>query len=224
MRTSTQIGEMGLSKNFSADWAREKKVSLSSKIVDTMHPSPLRDRITKTIYNLNVVRHRLEDSSLKMEQKHKTLFSKCVRAQENKDNQTSIMYANECAQVKKIAQMVVTSHLALEQVILRLETVQDFGDVAAAVMPAVAIIRIVKDRLSGVVPAVSMNLGAISQTLDGLVLEVGEATGQNWNAMVSGEDADKVLAEAATIAEQKVREGFPELPSTSTSEKGVDQL
>jgi len=210
-----------LSKNFSADWARENKVSLSSKIVDTMHPSPLRDRLTKTIYSLSMVRRRLEDSHLRMEQKHKTLFGKCVRAQENKDGQTSVMYANECAQVKKIAQTIVTSQLALDQVVLRLETVQDFGDIAAAIMPAAAVIRTVKDRLSGVIPKVSMILGTIGQTLDSLVLEAGEATGQSWNVMVSGEEADKVLAEAATVAEQKVREGFPELPSTSPASRAL---
>ena len=211
-----------MSKDFATDWSREKKVPISSKIVDTMHPAPLRDRITKTIYSLNMVRHKLEGSRLRIEQKHKTLFSKCVRAQENKDAQTSVMYANECAQVKKIAQTIVTSQLALEQVVLRLDTVKDFGDVAVELMPAASIIRTVKDRLSGVIPEVSRSLGTISQTLDSLVLEVGEATGQSWNAMVSGEDADKVLAEASVIAEQKVREGFPELPTTSTAEKGVN--
>ena len=131
------------------------------------------------------------------------------------------MYANECSQVKKIAQTIVTSQLALEQVVLRLETIEDFGDVAAEVMPAAAVIRSVKGRLAGLIPRVSMNLGSISQTLDGLVLEVGEATGQSWNIMSSGEDSEKVLAEAAMIAEQKVRDGFPDLPATSTTAKGL---
>ena len=210
-----------MSKDFSTNWAKENKVSISNKIVDTMHPSPLRDRITKTIYGLNMVRHKLEDSHQRIETKHKTLFNKCVRAQQNKESQTAVMYANECAQVKKIAQTIVTSELALEQVILRLETVQDFGDVAAEVMPAAAIIRTVQSSLSGVIPEVSMSLGTMSQTLDSLVLEAGEATGQTWGVMSSGEDAEKVLAEAATIAEQKVREGFPELPSSAV-ERGAN--
>jgi len=207
-----------LSKNFSTDWSREKRVSMSGKIANTMHPSPLRDKITKTIYGINMVQHKLEASNQRMEQKHKTLFNKCVLAQQNKDAQTSIMYANECAQVKKIAQTMVTSQLALEQVSLRLETVQDFGDVAAEVMPAMKIMGIVQNRLSGIVPEVSRSLGTMTQTLDSLVLEAGEATGQNWNVMSGGEDAEKVLAEAAIIAEKKVREGFPELPTTSTEE------
>ena len=209
--------------DFAKSWARDNRVPISRKIVDTMSQEPLKDRITQTIFRLNMVRRKLEDSRLRIEQKHKTLFSKCVKSQEAKDPHTAVMYANECSQVRKIAQSIITSQLALEQVVLRLETVQDFGDVAAEIMPAASVIRAVKGRLAGVIPEVSMQLGMIGQTLDSLVLEVGEATGQSWNVMVAGEDADKVLAEATTIAEQKVREGFPELPRTPAAEEGVNQ-
>lgn len=213
-----------MSKDFMSSWTKDTKVSTSKRIVDTMHPAPLRDKLVQTVYGLNMVSRKLEDSKLRIEQKHKTLFSKCIKAQEAKDTQTAVMYANECSQVKKIAQTIVTSQLALEQVVLRLETIEDFGDVAAEVMPAAAVIRSVKGRLAGLIPEVSMNLGSISQTLDGLVLEVGEATGQSWNIMSSGEDSEKVLAEAAMVAEQKVRDGFPDLPATSTTVKGANQL
>ena len=54
------------------------------------------------------------------------------------------------------------------------------------------------------------------------MLEVGETMGQSWIATVSGEEADKVLAEAAMIAEQKCREGFPERPTPTAIEKGVN--
>ena len=211
-----------MSNRFVSDWAKENKPSASSTIAETLHPVPLKDRITTTVYRLNMVQRKLEDSRMRMDQKYKTLFNKCVKAQEGKDSATAIMYANECGQVRKMLQTLVTSQLAIEQVVLRLETVKDFGDVAAEIIPAAAVVRSVKGRLAGVIPEVSMQLGMIGQTLDSLVLEVGEATGTSWSTMASGEDAEKILMEASTIAEQRVREGFPELPSTSTAEKGVN--
>jgi len=211
-----------LSKDFAISWARETRVPVSKRIVETMRTMPLKDRIAKTIFRLNMVRHKLEDSRLRIEQKHKGLFNKCIKAQETKNTQTAVMYANECSQVRKIAQTIVSSQLALDQVVLRLETIKDFGDVAAEIMPIASIIRAVKDRLAGIIPAVSTHLGIISQTLDSLVLEVGETMGQSWIATVSGEEADNILAEAAMIAEQKVKEGFPELPTPSTTLKGVN--
>jgi len=211
-----------LSKDFVSSWNRKETTSLSGSIAQTIRKDPLKEKITKTIYNLSTIQHRLEDSHLRTEQKHKTLFNKCVQAQETKNSQVAVMYANECAQVRKIAQTLVTSKLALEQVVLRLETVRDFGDIAAEIMPAASVVRTIKGRLAGVIPEVSMQLGSISQTLDSMVLEAGEATGQTWNAMASGDDAERILSEASTIAEQKVREGFPDMPASSTAEKGIN--
>jgi division protein CdvB (Snf7/Vps24/ESCRT-III family) len=187
-----------------------------------MHPVSLRDKISKTIFRLNTVQKKLEDSHLRMEQKHKSLFTKCIHAQESKNSAVAIMYANECAQVKRMAQTIITSQLAIEQVGLRLETVTDFGDIAAEVVPATRVIQNVKGRLAGVIPEVSMQLGQIGQTLDSLVLEVGHATKQTWSAIATGEDAEKILAEASTIADQKVRDGFPQLPTTDSVERGYN--
>ena len=119
-----------------------------------------------------------------------------------------------------MAQTIITSRLALEQVTLRLETVKDFGDIAAEVVPASKVIQNVRGSLSGVIPEVSMQLGNIGQTLDSLILEVGETTSQSWSSIATGEDAEKILEEATVIAEQKVKEGFPQLPMTDSVERG----
>jgi division protein CdvB (Snf7/Vps24/ESCRT-III family) len=171
-----------------------------------------------------MVTRKLEDSRIRIEQKHKNLFQKCVAAQEKKEQSSAIMYANECGQVRKMAQIIIASQHAVEQVILRLETVSDFGDVAAEVMPAAKIINTVKGRLAGVIPEVSLQLSNISSTLDSLVLEAGEATGQSWTSITSGEESERILAEASTIADQKIREGFPTLPAAEGGEKGSNLL
>lgn len=213
-----------MSDRFASEWSKNTNKSVSSSIVDKMHPVPLKERITQTIYRLNMVTRKLEDSRIRIEQKHKNLFQKCVAAQEKKEQSTSIMYANECSQVRKMAQIIIASQHAVEQVILRLETVSDFGDVAAEVMPAAKIINAVKGRLAGVIPEVSLQLSNISSTLDSLVLEAGEATGQSWTSIATGEESERILAEASTIADQKIREGFPTLPTTEGTEKGSNSF
>jgi division protein CdvB (Snf7/Vps24/ESCRT-III family) len=171
-----------------------------------------------------MVTKKLEDSRARIEQKHKSLFQKCVASQERKDQSTAVMYANECSQVRKMAQIIIASQHAIEQVVLRLETVSDFGDVAAEVMPAAKIINTVKGRLAGVIPEVSLQLNNIGSTLDSLVLEAGEATGQSLTSIATGEEAERILSEAATIADQKIREGFPTLPTAEGAEKGTNSL
>jgi division protein CdvB (Snf7/Vps24/ESCRT-III family) len=65
-----------------------------------------------------------------------------------------------------------------------------------------------------------MQLGNIGQTLDSLILEVGETTSQSWSSIATGEDAEKILEEATVLAEQKVKDGFPQLPITDSIERG----
>lgn len=209
-----------MSNHFVSEWVRDNNVPLARRLTEKINPEPLREKVTKTVYRLSMVQRKLEDSRLRMERKHKSLFNKCVAAQEAKDSAVAIMYANECSQVRKMAQTVITSQLAIEQVTLRLETVKDFGDIATEVMPAAKLIHTLKGRLAGVIPEVSMQLGQIGQTLDSLVLDVGEATAQTGSYIASGEDAERVLAEATAVAEQKVRSGFPPLPTTEPAETG----
>jgi len=208
-----------LKNKFVADWARQSKPSLSTRVKDAINPIPLKERINKTVFRLKLVQRKLEDSRLRSEQKYKKLFNKCVEAQRAKDQTIAIMYANESAQIRTIAKTLTSAQLAVEQVVLRLETVSDFGDIAAEIMPAAETIRALKGRLQGIIPEVSMQLGFINQSLDSLVLEAGEATGASWNALASGDEAEKILLEATTVAEQKIREGFPELPITGTERR-----
>lgn len=204
---------------FVDDWARKPKTSVSTRIVNTIHPTPLKERIDQTVFRLKMVQRKLEDAHLRTEHKYRRLFDKCVQAQTAKDRAMATMYANESAQVRAMGKNLISAQLALEQVVLRLETVKDFGDVAAEIMPAAETIRALKGRLQGIFPEVSMQLGSINQSLDSLVLEAGEATGTSWSSIASCEEAEKILLEATMIAEEKIQEGFPRLPTT---ERGVN--
>ncbi|MFQ6075195.1 MAG: Snf7 family protein [Candidatus Bathyarchaeia archaeon] len=211
-----------MSRRFLEGWGRDSKPPLTQRISGMLNATPLRRRITKTLYRLNMVQKRITERQTRLRHKERGLFKKCIRAQEGKDSATSTLYANECAQVRKMIQTLISSQLALEQVVLRLETVRDFGDVANEIVPAAAIIRSIRSNLAGVVPEASYMLGGIGETLDVLVMEVGEASSLAWNVMSSGEEAEKILAEAGAVAEQKMKEHFPELPTTEGVERGLN--
>jgi division protein CdvB (Snf7/Vps24/ESCRT-III family) len=86
--------------------------------------------------------------------------------------------------------------------------------------PVVPIVQAVKGQLMRVMPDVSYELGTISETLNNMVMEVGEATGTSYDMVASGEEAQKILKEAGAIAEQHMSERFPELPTPSSSTEG----
>ena len=200
------------------NWDREQKTPLFSNLTDRIHrQEPLKERINQVIYKLKVNQNRLEGANLKTQQHDKALFDKCVQAQMSKDGARATMYANEISEIRKMAKVTLRSELALEQVVLRLETIEEFGDVAALLGPVAGVVHSIRDQITGVIPQVGYELGEISETLNGVVMEVGEATGQNYDMEASGAEAQKILGEANTIAETRMRERFPELPSPTAT-------
>ncbi len=200
------------------NWDRDQKSPLISKLGERIHhQEPLKERINQVIYRLKVNQNRLEGANLKTQQHDKSLFDKCVAAQMSKDSARATMYANEIAEIRKMAKVTMRSELALEQVVLRLETIEEFGDVAALMGPVAGVVHAIKDQISGVIPQVGYELGEISEALNGVVMEVGEATGQTYDFEASGTEASKILSEANTIAETRMREKFPELPSPTAA-------
>jgi division protein CdvB (Snf7/Vps24/ESCRT-III family) len=90
-------------------------------------------------------------------------------------------------------------------------------------LPVVSVVKTLKSQLEGVLPEVSMELSQVNETLEGLTIEVGEATENSFDLSASSGESQKILQEANFVAEQKMKERFPELPPipTSTSEARV---
>jgi len=198
------------------NWEREPKEPLREKISGIFgRRTPLKEKIAICIYRLKTQKAKIADSSARMQRRDRD-YDKCVAAQMAKDSARAAIYANECAEVRKMAKITLRCELALEQITLRLETVEQFGDLAAMMRPVVGVVQAIKNQIQGVMPQVSYELGAIGETLNGIVIEVGEATGSGYDISTSSREAQKILTEANAIAEQRMKERFPELPAAPT--------
>jgi len=153
-----------------------------------------------------------------MEQRDQALYGKCILAVQSKNTQLASMYANECAELRKMAKIVLHSEMALETVTLRLETVHEFGEIAYTMRPVANVVRTLKSQLEGVLPEVSMELSSVNETLEGLAVEVGETSEMSFDVGSSSAESQKILQEANTVAEVKMKERFPELPTIPTQE------
>jgi division protein CdvB (Snf7/Vps24/ESCRT-III family) len=63
-----------------------------------------------------------------------------------------------------------------------------------------------------VFPEAESELGEIGNMLSGIMIEAGQGSGMTLNFDTVNEDAGKILTEAATVAEQKIKDKFPDLP------------
>jgi len=195
------------------DWDREP---LTTRISNRMHRNiPLKERVDEAIFRLRVQENRLDAAANRMQQHDKEMFNKCVKSQMDKDNARAAMYANECAQVRKMAKVTLQCQLALEQAALRLETVREFGQIATMMAPVAAVVRSVQGKIAGVIPEVGYELSEIGEMLNSVVYEVGEATGSNYEVQASSEEAQRILTEANTLAEHRMQQRFPDLPAAT---------
>ena len=206
-----------MNQGFLKDWDRDQREPVFSRVGDRFHHKPaVKEQITSALYRLNVQKNKLETAASRMQQHDKDIFAKCINSQMAHDNARAMMYANECAEVRKMAKVTVQCQMALEQVYLRLETIEEFGDVAKMMAPVASVVHSIKNQISGVMPEVGFELGQIGEVLSGVVDEAGEVTGSNYDVNASGEEAQRILGEANTIAEQHMKNIFPDLPSNGS--------
>lgn len=196
----------------------KERTPWSKRLKEAVHPTPMKQRISGCLFKLKVQQRKLERTSYHLQQRDQALYGKCVLAVQSKNTELASMYANECAELRKMAKVVLHSELALEQVTLRLDTVSEFGQIAYTMLPVANVVKALKSQLEGVMPEVSLELSEVNETLEGLAVEVGEATETTFDLSSSSEESERILKEANVVAEQKMKERFPELPPIAAHE------
>jgi division protein CdvB (Snf7/Vps24/ESCRT-III family) len=203
-----------MSERFAKKWeSKREETSFTASIRDSVTPpAPLKPRIDHAIRRLELQINKLDQSSERFSQKDKVLFAKIVDAYAKHDSAHANIYANELAEVRKMAKLVMNARLALDQVVLRMRTVTEFGDLVSTLGPCIGVLRSVNVGLCGVLPEAENELGEIGNMLSGLMFDCGTSSGMSLNFNSVDEDAAKILNEAATVAEQKISANFPDLP------------
>ena len=194
---------------------QERRVEERSRDFRVISP-----RIVDILTHLKVQAEKLKRTYHRLLARDKELFEACVRAEQELDRDRATIYANEIAQLRKMSRTILKSQISLEKVILRLETIRDFGDVMNVLAPATKIIRRIQSDLSGLVPEVAHNLRMVDEMLEGVMVEAGNVTGATVSVMVADSEARRILEEASEIAAQRMSNQFPELPEPlKTDEK-----
>ncbi len=204
-----------MSERFAKKWESQKEgASFTDTIRGTVTPPiPLKQRLDFAVRRLTLQVNKLDQTSERFSQKDRAMFAKLVDAYAKHDTAHANIYATELAEVRKMAKLVMNARLALDQVMLRIQTCTELGDVVANLGPAIGVLRSVGSCMGGVLPEAENELGEIGNMLSGLMFEAGLNSGTSMNFENVNEDAAKILNEAATVAEQKVNANFPDLPS-----------
>jgi division protein CdvB (Snf7/Vps24/ESCRT-III family) len=205
-----------LSKKFSKKWEGGKR-----RLIPAIRkPRPLKPQINYAANRVEQQIHRVNNYIDRYTDRDRSLFEKIVQAQEKHDNRRAKIFADELAEIRKQRNLLMNAKLSLDNVALRLRTVFEFGNFVSAVSPVVGTLQNIKKGISGIMPEVGNELGDVGLRLNDLVVEMGQGTGTAFDFEVSSEDAQKIIEEAAIIAENRMKMKLPELPTEESGQGG----
>lgn len=199
--------------NFGKNWTRSDNRGIGEKVKDTVKPQgPLRPRLETASNRLQAQIQKMDTMLAKMREKDSTLFRKIVDAMQRHDVDTGKILSNELAEVRKVTKLLNQTRLALEQVHLRLSTIHDVGDAVVALTPAVGALKSVKTGLAKFMPDAESEIGDMSSMLGNLLVDTLQGGNFSFQNDVSGEEVEKILAEASAVAEKNVDDRLPSVP------------
>ncbi|MEJ5327006.1 MAG: Snf7 family protein [Candidatus Bathyarchaeia archaeon] len=178
-------------------------------------PPPIREVATKSILTLRVQQNKLEQASYRLKERDRILFETCMNALKRNNNEKAAICANEIAEIRKLIKFLYNVQLAIERVILRLETIKELSDIVVDLKPALKLLQNVSSELFQVLPDVSKELNNVNEaihetlyatkiTADESLIPVGKKT----------EAGEEILNEVSSFLERKLSETLPEPPAT----------
>jgi division protein CdvB (Snf7/Vps24/ESCRT-III family) len=203
--------------SFASNWERKDQGSspgLFGRLRgSTQSATPLKAQIEQANRQVRLLISQLDNTVNRIKQRDATIFRSVVAALAKHDTQHAAIYANELSEVRKMGKLVTQAQLAMEQISLRLGTITDMGEIASTLAPAVSVIRNMKEDLRFALPEADKEFGEISGLLSSLLVDAGTTGGISLNFDAANEDAQRVLDEAGAVAEQRMKESFPEIPA-----------
>lgn len=178
-------------------------------------PPPLRETVVKSIQTLKVQHGQLGQATFRLKERDKYLLQICINSLEKNHKQRAAICANEIAEIRKLVRFLSNVQLAIERVIIRLETIKELNEIVVDLKPALRLLQNVSHELFQILPDVSSELAkvndTISETLHSTKLTADESVIPVNMKTPGGEE---IINEVSSFLEQKISQTLPEPPST----------
>ncbi len=197
-------------EKFTENWQKKDKSSASERLREQVAPPPpMKERLETAKRKLSEEITQLNRINDKLNQKDKTLYGQVVKAYEEHDNARAQSLASELAELRKVESRTQYGKYALERAYTKIEVAKDYGDMVAAMVPVGQIVKNVKSALVDFLPSTSNALGEIDAIMSDTLVSFSGLTNETQVLGPTSEDAEKILSEAAIIAESKLKEKLP---------------
>ena len=169
--------------------------------------------ILQTIRKLRIQKAKLEQVSFRLQRRDRILFEACTVYVRKNQHERAAICANELSQVRKLRNMVVHCQIALERIILRLETIKEVSEIFAELKPTLRTLKGLTQNLVKVLPDVAVELEKVNESITETLAMTRINPELPLPMPVKTEAGEEILKEATAVLEEKLSEQLPEPPA-----------
>jgi division protein CdvB (Snf7/Vps24/ESCRT-III family) len=207
---------------FSKNWQRPQTPSIGERFNDAIKPKgALKPRMETAIKRLQTQISKLDGMLTKLKQRDEKLFKRIVVATQQHDLTASKVLSKELAEVRKVTKLLGNARMALEQIELRLSTFHDLGDTVVTIMPTIGLMKNLRSSLIKFMPEADHELGGMTEMLNGLMTDTFHNGDFGIDSEATTEESEKILQEAAAVAEAAVNDKLPSMPTGQSSARYI---
>ncbi len=176
-------------------------------------PPPIGAVTFQAIRNLRVQKFKLEQVNFRLQRRDRVLFEACIVHVRKNQHERAAICANELSEVRKLRNMVMQCQLALERIILRLETIKEVSEIFAELKPALKTLRGLTQNLVNVLPDVAMELEKVNESITETLAMTKINPDLPLPMPIKTEAGEEILEEASAVLEEKLSKQLPEPPA-----------
>ena len=201
-------------------WNKQQKPGITDKINDTFNPKgALKPKIQNGIKQLQTQIAKLDSMIVKLNERDSKLFKRIVEATQSHDVSASRILSKELVEVRKTTKILGNARIALEQIELRLTTYHDLGDTVVTIMPTIGLMKNLKSSLVKFMPNADQEINQMAQMLGGFMTDSFSTDATFGMDETTNSESEKILQEAAAVAESSVGNRFPSMPTNTRTSK-----
>lgn len=168
--------------------------------------------IEALIVKIDSALSQIRDNIIRLKLRYKGLIERAIKTLLSGGRVKALIYLNEAAEVKKIVKKLGVSEKALEQVKLRLETLESVTDVPQVLGEISGVLLATRDYIKDVMPNIALNLDSLVSETKRVISETTDVSIGEEEGVYITEDAKRLLKEIENAVEESVSKQLPEIP------------
>ncbi|HZA06895.1 MAG TPA: hypothetical protein VE619_04250 [Nitrososphaeraceae archaeon] len=189
----------------------DKNKSNSNIDISIKYSIPLKPRVDAVMDQIKSQVSKFDIILNEIKTKDYEIFRSVLSSVKDNNTLSSRISLSNLVQITKLIRIVSLSKVVFENLNVKLSTVSNIIDLVSILSPGIALVKNVRSYLISYVPESKYEIGSISDLIGGILVDAGQIGSYIINFEIANEKASYLIKEASLIAEQKIKEEFPDL-------------